>query len=351
MAVKAVAFKTDCFSIDLTHILTRLFPYDYYRHSLDFTLNELARSMFITGKIVMPQNLTRNRQNEPLIWEFIGKYSLAQAYFRRNSKTANLMMTPLARSLDDSEVRFISYYLGQAMAGIYCYHKMGIRQLLHVSRYGGYFGVKFDESGRRPDLFGFNDCGDSVIVEAKGSTRAYPSVVRRLIYTAIDQLSAVTTVKWRAPDRGVVCIAAFETPMGPMQMFVVPLRGSDITWKEQQVDDSSVDPTIDRLMYLYYNSMVAVLESNLADGVEDDEKVIQGVNQVSLPQIGLVVGLDSDIVAVVRETSLENLDGVGVQIERILERSDPEGRGLFLDGTQFDADGDFEPEMDAIDRD
>jgi len=104
-------------------------------------------------------------------------------------------------------------------------------------------------------------------------------------------------------------------------------------------------------MYLYYNSMVAVLESNLADGVEDDEKVIQGVNQVSLPQIGLVVGLDSDIVAVVRETSLENLDGVGVQIERILERSDPEGRGLFLDGTQFDADGDFEPEMDAIDRD
>ncbi|GLW28898.1 hypothetical protein [Actinoplanes regularis] len=89
---------------------------------------------------------------------------------------------------------------------LFCREKLGVRHLLHVSRYAAQNGVEFDHcTKRRPDLFGpFTD--GWLVAEAKGRGGAVDARVRA---AARCQKRTIETIGGIVPKLALGCLAYF----------------------------------------------------------------------------------------------------------------------------------------------
>ncbi|MGN9917375.1 hypothetical protein [Micromonospora palomenae] len=236
------------------------------------------------------------------MWEFIHRVSLIPGYIRR-SDGGGLVKSALAWDLDRSEKVSLSYALGQAMTGIFCRKKLGVRFLLHVDRYASRYGVTFGATRKRADLIG--RCAQGwVVAEAKGRSNAMESALPR---TLVAQKRSVKSIAGERPWLALGCVASF-----PPQAYELSIDAVDPDEEEIEAVDLGLE--LDRYTLAYYEPFLAAVSAGVLDDDQD-----QGYITSRLDLLNLRVGLRRDVaerVQLAREGEFQGLyESVTVMLE------------------------------------
>ena len=382
------------------------------RPALKFNSNDLAHALFFTGKVNdkshlsahPPRRWPRVQANKKLQaylrWELISRYAMVRAYIEPRRSTQHsgendLALSPLVENLDGSEKACLSYFLGQAITGIYCYETLDVVQLLHASRAQDYFKGCPDvifPTGSRPDLIGIDIRCNGVVAEAKCRTEASKKQLEDLAIAADLQLRSVHLLHhWysrhhsrRGPyvwcplgqrlchycpiycaSHRIGCIASFKSIRDPMRLHVLDDRCPSRRGAAGYRDDVRLDEQLrsEHLYrcYLYACAAVGGDQTRSRESGSDAGPF----RTVELPDTGITFGVLDSIYALFERTGRDDpdapddgddpdvLQGFAGEIDRILRSlnlGDPGSRnqesrdqGMFPDGTFFQADWSFEP--------
>ncbi len=356
--------------------------------ALKFNMNDLAHSLFFTGK-----DVTRGHPLAPryLSWPFGVRWSVRRLYpnadpslskqLQRNLKsrlnnvrahveprkapagTGNyLMLTTLGQKLTGPAQGRLSEDLGLAMMGLYCYETLDVVQLLGTSLAEKCFIVtprilqgKTDK--RRPDFIGFDAYHNAIIAEAKG--RRGNLRLPALAADVDDQLKSVRAV-W-IPDsvsgrvvncrhyHRIGCIASFKSFSSPLRLHVVDDRCWPAPGPLVQDDIEPLDANMrSELLYRYYSYTCAA--------VGYDQRTLRNLDAGSFQTVelpGITFGVLDSIFELVERTGsvdpndLDALQGFAGEIDDILgsldlgdldsRDQDARNEGMFRDGTVFQA--------------
>ena len=209
-----------------------------------------------------------------------GRYSLSEMLYRVNMlyafydpKSGRLRSTNAYDELDPTEKGSVSYALAMSFAKVYSSRRLGMPWLMHLSRYGDYYGVSFAGT-ERPDLIGLDGGGRWAVAEAKGRQR----VGSALIVKMQSQKSSVATINGASPVWRFG--AATRTQRGIYGLVVV----------DPEPDSEAVELQIEVARWLaeYYAPVVDLLEDQ--DPVQDGSRV-----SVRIPTTDVVIGMSHDL--------------------------------------------------------
>ncbi|MER5266763.1 hypothetical protein ABTZ99_32190 [Actinosynnema sp. NPDC002837] len=297
-----------------------------HRDFLQFSANDLAHALFMTGRA--PGDEFAHGKSS--VYEWLHRASLIPAYVRR-TYGAELVRSDLALTLDRSESAAVSYALGQAMTAIFCRTQLGVSHLLHVDRYSAEYGVRFGAARRRADLFGISPRG-WVVAEAKGRSGRVPLEVRRALEA---QKRSVSAVEGKPPWVALGCVAHFPRRNGPLHLEAFDPDADD-------VEAVALDVTRDRFMLAYYSPFLRALEIG-TPGQDEDYQFAE------IASLGIRVGLPISLVVRLRRAESDELDGLSVDVEDLLEELRSRRVGVLPDGSLVETD--WQGSLDRRDRD
>lgn len=253
------------------------------------------------------------------VHEWMHRTSLIRAYLTRD-KDSGIVRSNLSLTLDRSELAAVSYALGQAMTTIFCRSQLSVSHLLHIDRYVGTLGIRFDGSGRRADLVGSIGKEEWMVAEAKGRTGRVP---RQLLRTMEEQKRSVLSIKKKRPVLAVGCVASFPGRDRALRV--------DAIDPDQDADDAvSLDISRDQYMLAYYAPFLRAFEFGTPR--EGDE-----YRSVDFIDLGIRMTMPWWLSERVRQAESGEVDGLGRDIaDRLGEERRFEGSP---DGTAFEALG------------
>ncbi len=284
--------------------------------SLEFTANDLAHALFVTGRAPGDQSA----YGAASVWEFLHRTSLIPAYIRRN-RARRLVRSRLARELDRSEKVALSYALGQALSGIFCTQVLSVRFLMHVDRYGERYGMQFGATRKRADLFGQGSPG-WIVVESKGRSNSMESDLREKL---VAQKRSVSTIEGNPPGVALGCVASI-----PPSTSVLRVDAFDPT--SDQVEEIAISADFDRYILAYYEPFIAAIDTGNATL---DEESSNPYASAEFQAFRLRVGLLRSIEQRVRAAIQGQLEGLAQDIQSILEDRSLAGAS---DGTLVESD-------------
>ena len=370
-------------------------------NALKFDSHGLAHAMFFTGKENDLSHLSsRSSANQPhakikpplqdyLKWELAGRFAMVRAYVEprpaQHKGQFDLTLTPLAQKLDPSEKACLSYFLGQAITGIYCYNTLNVVQLLHTSLASRHFNLQPGKPGkprtrRRPDLIGIDTRLNGIVAEAKGRTQASKKRLEDLAVDVDNQLRSVWLTDsldytpcfpWCPIHQGsawcyhnyplgpcyyqchrIGCIASFRTPKGPMRLHVLDDRCPSLHGAAGYKENVPLDGLLrSTLLYQCYSRVCTAVGNDPTSPRESDAA---NFRTVELPDVGITFGVLDSIYELVAETRPdERADPVELQrfmenLDDILASLDTSDARIFSDGTFFEADWPLQDRDDTI---
>lgn len=289
---------------------------------LSFTLADLARALFVTGRAPGDEMM----YGYSSIWEFIHRYTLILAYLKKG-KASRIERSDLALSLDRSEKVNLSYCMGQAMTTIFCQNVLSVNRLLHLDRYGLRYNVTFFRGGQRPDLIGGTSKG-WVVAEAKGRSGAMNAELLRKVRS---QKNMVAKINGADPWVAVGCVAEFPS---------VALQLSAFDPVEKVEEPVFLEIDMDRFMLAYYEPFLRVLDLDTNSvSIRDPTR-----RMASLGVLGLRIGILAELETRLRRAEQGQLEGLADSITAIVESSrDLQGSlalrpSAFADGSFFEVD-------------
>ena len=296
----------------------RNFPEELVKRfgSLEFTVNDLAHALFVTGRAPGDQS----SYGAASVWEFLHRTSLVPAYIRRTG-AGRLVRSRLARELDRSEKVALSYALGQALSGIFCTQLLSVRFLMHVDRYGERYDMQFGASRKRADLFGQGTPG-WVVVESKGRSNSMESGLEEKL---IAQKRSITSVEGNPPGVALGCVASF-----PPASSILRVDAFDPT--SDEIEQVAISVDFNQYILAYYEPFIAAIDTGIATV---DEESSNPYASAEFQSFRLRVGVLRPIERRVRAAMQGELVGLAQDIQSVLDdRSLPHAS----DGTLVEAD-------------
>jgi hypothetical protein len=286
--------------------------------SVTFTADDLAHALHATGRAPGDQWA----HGSASVWEWVHRTSLIPAYIRQ-TPGGRLTRSQLALDLDRSEKVGVSYAMGQALTNIFCEKMLSTRFLMHVDRYATRFGVTFNATRKRADLFGPDLRGGWIIAEAKGRSNSMESELEQ---TLIAQKRSIALVAGTAPILALGCVASFPPKT---QMLEIDAFDPD----KDEIEAVHLDVNLDRYFLAYYEPFVAAIDFGGEEEIagEDSEMIF-----VRLPLAGLRLGILRSIADRVRAASRGDVTGLADAITLLLEQATPFAG--FPDGTAVETD-------------
>lgn len=243
--------------------------------SLSLSWDELLWATITVGKA--RQDVLRHGRYSSA--DLIHRIACMYAYF--DVKHGRIVRSPAFTTLDPSEKAIASFYLGMAMAKVYGDKVLGIPWLMHISRYGATWALKYGASAKRPDLFGCNAAGDWAVAEAKGRDRVTTALVAKMQ----AQKASVATINGTAPAHRYG--AATRFPAGRLALRIVdPPAHRDA--QEVQIDPAA-------WLFDYYTPIVDLI----ADG---DRHLEDGYLVGLIPNSDIEVGISEEVVGWVEDS-------------------------------------------------
>ena len=254
-------------------------------HALQFQWDELLWASITVGKA--PRDVLRHGRYSYA--EILHRVSCLHAYYDIGN-SRRLVVSPAFRTLDSTEKGLVSFYLGMAMAKLYADKMLGIPWMMHISRYGSPWAVRFGANTNRPDLFGCNAFGQWAVAEAKGRSR----VTARLVTKMKQQKSAVATIKRVPPAFRYGSATRFEGGDLALRVVDPPPR--------RRAEDIPLDPAA--WLLDYYRPVVDLLDG--AATRREGEAIIG-----QLPGADVEFGVPAEIAELVRESRNRPLNRPG----------------------------------------
>jgi len=192
-----------------------------------------------------------------------------------------LCKTDAFNHLDPSEKGAISYFFGLTTGKLFAARLLGVPYVMHLGLYQQHYQPLDFRSNERPDLFGFDQGGNLLVLEAKGRSHGVPGT---LMTKAKDQTRSLRRVQGVSPSLRVALASHFS--------------GSRF---QARLDDPSkpkgstfdVDVSLDEVIKDYYQGFVRwVLASPNSDEVASNGRALKVVD---VPTIGVRIGLDTAI--------------------------------------------------------
>ena len=270
----------------------------------------------------------REHQIDPLLrdslrWELASRYAMVRAYVRpssaKQSRDNDLILTPLAKYIDRSEKGCLSYFLGQALTGIYCYKTLDVVQLLHESRAGQFFKI-VPRSKRRPDLIGIDTRHNAIVAEAKGRSSISRSELPKLAIEVAAQLWSLRCIGSVCPAHGrrcslgqycrfrclrhhrVGCIASFQSRDDPMRLHVLDDRCPHHRHISGYEDDMPLDDDLrSELLYRCYLRVFNAI-GDVRSSQQVSESDTTGIRVIDLADVGITLGVLDAVYALVEGT-------------------------------------------------
>jgi len=235
-----------------------------------------------------------------------------------------MLRTSLALSLDKSEKSVLSYFLGQAMTGIFCTSVLDTDWPLHIDRYAASSRIIFQKGNLRPDLFARSDKG-WVVAEAKGRS-AKPAKADREEFR--KQKRSVASISGVPPWQELVSIAHWHR--GELKVLAI----------DPEEDEPESIPLVldeDRFVLAYYLPFLrwfdyvasevtrglVVEPTSIAVTVSLDEQLLERIREA---EDGNTIGLASDVRVILDDSVTQYSDGSAFEVDwdRQLTRSDYE---------------------------
>lgn len=230
--------------------------------------------------------LTVGRRSSPHVLRH-GIFSVYEAIYRLFMVYANLRFQQRAiasdayGSLDPSEKRAVSYFLGMTFAKLFASRQLGCAQLLHLDVYRQWLRATTPGT-RRPDLVGPMGPRRWCAIEVKGRTGKAP---KGLLAAAKRQVAGGIWIRGRPVSLSVALVAHF--PKGSVELAVLdpPPRG-EVTGSQ----DLTVDMT--SALRQYYD-----LPMRLAAWGDDRQETVEGrvFQMISVPFADVEVGFDVEV--------------------------------------------------------
>ena len=212
-------------------------------------------------------------------------YRIALLQANLNVSTTGITRTAAYDSLDGSEKRVVSYYVGMVAAKLIASQLFQVPWLMHLDRYRAMYSVELSGS-RRPDLFGVGVQENWCVMEAKGrSGRIGAAVLSDLLASAKDQAQRVTLINGTAPTHQVGSASHYAFQARLRVDFVDP-PGAPDEW-EPELD-------FDQFVRAYYQALLSLLRSPKARMDEDRWPVECKIYQITE---GVAVGLVAPVLA------------------------------------------------------
>jgi hypothetical protein len=269
-------------------------------HSADRLIVPIQASDFAPGSSQNGSHLL-DVSWEDLLWASItvgksqrdvmrfGRYSFAEILHRVACLHAfydidpsnRLVLSPAFKNLDPTEKAVVSFYTGMALAKLYADKVLGIPWMMHISRYGATWAVRYGANTNRPDLFGCNDQGEWAVAEAKGRTR----VTSRLVTKMQQQKSAVASIQRVMPSYRYGSATRFEWGRLALRVVDPPRR--------RRAQDVPIDPAA--WLLDYYRPIVDFLDETATR--QEDEALLG-----TLPGTDIEIGVSAETADLVRQT-------------------------------------------------
>lgn len=214
-----------------------------------------------------------------------GEHSLYESMYRALLLYANLkdvggrlMKTAAFNGLDPSEKGAVSYFLGLTAGKLFAARLLGVPYVMHLGIYQDRFQPVHFRSSERPDLFGFDQSNNLLVMEAKGRSHGLP---KKLMEKAKRQTRSLRKMGGIAPAIRVASGAHFAA--GQLRVSL-----EDATGANRSTFD--LDLNLDDFIRDYYRGFVEMIQN--AD--DSTEMTIAGrtCHVVSLPAVGIRLGLD-----------------------------------------------------------
>ena len=298
----------------------------------------------------------------------MSRFGFTRAYIQKRYPWPSLCRTDLAKTLDPTEKSYLSYTVGQALTEIFCERVLSVERMLHVDLHrnkpSGPFApyVKLDNSGRRPDLFGYGE-GFRVIAESKGRSTASKSEIIKLGRRTKEQLSAVQSIDgvnskydWRIgfitdfSNNYVTHLHIFVHPMtSPINQttprLLKEVRQHYLNSTKDDTHEEDSTSVIDNIVntnhrsiiphFMRFRSLLAQLPNEQRDG---------DLLTIRLANIGVTVGVLAEAADILRSAAEQTItlpDRQKVELSQQIDQAIRESQALrsgriFPDGSFFE---------------
>lgn len=232
-----------------------------------------------------------------------GSLSWLEIIYRSAILRANLSSTPQAgftktdtyKNLDPSEKSAVSYFFGLSFAKLAAQRLFGIPWLVHLDCFSD-LPIRL-RGNQRPDLIGENYRGEWGVFEAKGRTNR---IDKKTIQKAKEQTRMLRKIDGSNPSIRVASISHFSD-----DTLNLHLEDPD------EIAPNAIDFEIlggeDQFLKYYYQPFFSLIEGG---GISHEEAIgrrtgfveigSRRINIVSLTEIDMVVGLDSQVQEILR---------------------------------------------------
>ncbi len=188
----------------------------------------------------------------------LGMYRFAELFFRSRAyltlHNGNFQLKPVYYSLDPSEQRTISYFLGQAFTKLYAEKKLNCTWVDNVHNHKNIMSFnntattftpkkqlyKTKKTAKEPDLIGFESNRDTHILEAKAYSSGFNGGE---FQHAINQVSSINNVNGKPPATKTACFFDLSTN---------PFNGQ-IVDPDDEAKSIDIEFPIDTWIYNYYS--------------------------------------------------------------------------------------------------
>ena len=279
-------------------------------HSVNVTWAELVWAAITVGRKSWGDVIQHGSQS----WlEIVYRSAILMANLS-SSPRGGFTKTDAYKSLDPSEKSAISYFLGLSFAKLAAQRLLEIPWLVHLDCFSDLpIGLK---GNRRPDLIGENFSGKWGVFEAKGRTNR---IDPRTIQKAKEQTRMLRKINGKDPSIRVASISHFfDNTLG--------IHLEDPAEVNTDAVDFEIPGGEDQFLEYYYQPFVSLIENNRThhEEVTDQRTDVVSVggrviNVVSLAEVDLVVGLDSQMQETLTldsqmQETLKNTDRLRLQL-------------------------------------
>lgn len=119
-------------------------------------------------------------------------------------KTMAIVKSDLLKSMNQSEKVMAAYYIGMTMSKLYANKVLNTVHLIHAENVRGV--TRFSKSKSMPDLIGIDNCGNYIVLEAKGTTSNFQNTT---VVKAKKQSSVIRMINKKYPVLRVVSYSYF----------------------------------------------------------------------------------------------------------------------------------------------
>lgn len=288
-------------------------PKLYGRHQLNLTWNELVWAAMTMGKPGVAFLLAH------------GWHSISDLVVRSHTVYANLSengrfieKSSLYSGLDPTEKSGVSYFMGMLAAKVMGHRLLDVPWFFHLSMLNALGGTASLKGNSEPDLIGLRSNREWIVAEAKGRTWGHS---KSAMEAAKKQTRQLRKINGQYPSLRVAVQASFS----PKLHWAIE--------DPEEFDDNARDLqfNVENVLAMYYSASLSAIEQGQDRAIGNRKFIVR-----ELPEIGVSIGIDREVVARLDERTMSQAPNAFVEgAESQLHQQEfvifPDGLAIALD--------------------